>query len=1533
MINSIIVGVETVKYNRYTLQRIVERANRILITLNEMIRKESEKLEDVKTIKLEDLPLPDYIKRNMEALIAVLKETDEFLKKEAPKKFMISFMQRHTTQAKITELLQDITGIASDLNLAMEIDTKAWIEEDQGDKRRDIEAIDETLKNLVDNDYKILNSLELKQQEYFEAMEAIQKRLNEHMELAIERAFMEKALACLQRESKSTTLETPQPWTITSWEIELSDPIDRGAFGEVTKGVWLGHTKVAVKKLLIRLETNKMKQDFLKEIKTWYPLRHPHVMPLLGACSTADVPFMVVPMMENGSAIQYLKANAGQKAVGMRILYEVSQAMQYLHSRHVIHGDLKAANVLIDEYGSAFVSDFGFSKLKRVTSTRQTNSTRASTTSLRWMSPERLLGSPENLATDAYAFGMTAFEIITDGQLPFPDIHDDQLYEAVAIQRAQLKKPEGVQEALWRLVGNCSHIDPGFRPSFAAISVSMKSIYMEAEALDKRLAAQGGNGGGGGRNGVLVGAGNVSEDSGLGSSVVGGRSVHGSQAGKFGGNHGGDATPLEKKMAGMVLQPSAKGKTATIAAGAAALTELTLPAYKSTLSNSTVSSSTPSSPPPESPHSVIERRIPNTDARNFWLNFWGPTMFEVTFTDFIQCLEEYTGLVPPQEALRQKVGVVNGKVGTAGLNGLMGGSGSVLEAVEALVVGGWVEQGMDERTVQSPMSPGGGAKEVGYEAYLPQGEGMALNSGQPLAPSLASIPGLPPYLPTGQTSSRITKKESNGSNLKTPTKNYFQPKGPITVVISDDFDAEAPLLPLPADVCIFIQDAGGADGLRAPNNQYAGLYSEGAGAGEGLVCTNQPAIDNTKADAKIPQAGPGTLSDLIAPPLSKLPYPKNTLITSKNPVRAKSHENDLERKAAVRVERASEACEEDFEAPDEAKECSYDDTRALGKPFADKAADKSKGDCVNGREEITKRKKGGRGDQQAKILDALLSSKSTVRSKCGCQSVAQKAASTSSTNASQQQRTQDQVSEGSAAVDISITMNDSDKPCPVEAAQLCIVQHLLEMGADVHAGGNYALRFAARRGHFQLVKLLLVYGANPEAVVPIRNKLEGLVRKGGKVGGGPMIEGSSKQGVSAGPSTAIHQSSLVTIDNAQLSVDTITPAQNVQSSPPQLPAHYLRNILSSLASYFPLFPIETSSTKPKHPRYKISLLMQAVKANNIPLARLLVSDHVLKVKPPPTVFKIEYANHLPPDIPEEDLQYVSKISLTSRKAALAEALWLGRIEMAKLIIEVGGVKPSGWVLQRLLSRAMLWRVLCGFKERLTPSIILCIQHLPEPDLNNLLFLLTRTSCEIGSLTTLQATLEKFPSLDLNIQQGLPLYSTVYNGNLDITHFLLKKEAVDVSLFGWRQKGFCLGLIVIEGFAMLMFLMLILMWVLGIVRGAQGGAVGLGARVGRREGSEGSGNASQVGTATIAGGAGGNQTSENGVVWVYDDALGLLTTGVSVAEMSAMAIPSAVALVVLYRLVPFHRLCMGLAAVTAEQKRRARETEVQVTEVV
>src|SRR4051794_20366111 len=92
-----------------------------------------------------------------------------------------------------------------------------------------------------------------------------------------------------------------------------------------------------------------------------------------------------------GHALQYLdKFRPPSIWRNTKLLYEVSQGMAYLHSRRVIHGDLKALNILVDDYGKAVVSDFGFAVLKRVTSTRTTADVAGGggiAGTLRWMSP------------------------------------------------------------------------------------------------------------------------------------------------------------------------------------------------------------------------------------------------------------------------------------------------------------------------------------------------------------------------------------------------------------------------------------------------------------------------------------------------------------------------------------------------------------------------------------------------------------------------------------------------------------------------------------------------------------------------------------------------------------------------------------------------------------------------------------------------------------------------------------------------------------------------------------------------------------------------------------------------------------------------------------------------------------------------------------------------------------------------------------------------------------------------------------------
>ncbi|KAJ3068035.1 hypothetical protein HDU98_008792 [Podochytrium sp. JEL0797] len=308
-------------------------------------------------------PIPPALALLATTLIEFLKETDAFVRKTSQENvttvFMHNFVNRDLITARIQELSFEQAMLVTDFSLALQIESTGFAEEDALDRKLDAEELDRTLQHLVDNDYKILNALELKQVEYLEAIDALQKHITDHVDEAlernIERLFLDKALASLRRATNSnkrpTHGESSPEWVLTSWEFEMGPLISRGGFGEVLKAKWLGHTVVAVKRLHIRLETAKLKEDFYREVRTWFPLRHPNILPLLGACATAERPFMVSPFMERGHALQYLEFCDEEYGIvephGIKLLYEVSMGMQYLHARGVSHGDLKAVNILV----------------------------------------------------------------------------------------------------------------------------------------------------------------------------------------------------------------------------------------------------------------------------------------------------------------------------------------------------------------------------------------------------------------------------------------------------------------------------------------------------------------------------------------------------------------------------------------------------------------------------------------------------------------------------------------------------------------------------------------------------------------------------------------------------------------------------------------------------------------------------------------------------------------------------------------------------------------------------------------------------------------------------------------------------------------------------------------------------------------------------------------------------------------------------------------------------------------------------------
>ncbi|KAJ7607401.1 kinase-like domain-containing protein, partial [Roridomyces roridus] len=205
-----------------------------------------------------------------------------------------------------------------------------------------------------------------------------------------------------------------------------------------------------------------------REALVWKDLIHPNILPFIGIDrdTFSSSLCMVSPWMVNGTVLQYLQDH-GRVNVD-RLLSEIAEGIQYLHSRHIVHGDLRGANILIKEDWVACLADFGLSSFTDATSKTHT-SHRAG--SVYWMAPELIdpdrfgLKFVRTTASDVYAFGCVCFELYT-GRPPFSELSETAaMFRIISGERA--RRPEGtpcMSDNLWNTVAEYWAAQPSSRP-------------------------------------------------------------------------------------------------------------------------------------------------------------------------------------------------------------------------------------------------------------------------------------------------------------------------------------------------------------------------------------------------------------------------------------------------------------------------------------------------------------------------------------------------------------------------------------------------------------------------------------------------------------------------------------------------------------------------------------------------------------------------------------------------------------------------------------------------------------------------------------------------------------------------------------------------------------------------------------------------------------------------------------------------------------------------------------------------------------
>ncbi|KAG6426435.1 hypothetical protein SASPL_110658 [Salvia splendens] len=193
--------------------------------------------------------------------------------------------------------------------------------------------------------------------------------------------------------------------------------LGKGGFGVVYKGRLNNGTVVAVKRIK---DYNAVGGEiqFQTEVELISLAVHRNLLRLWGFCSTESERLLIYPYMPNGSVASRLKDHIHGKPVldwsrRKRIALGTARGLVYLHEQcdpKVIHRDVKAANILLDEDFEAVVGDFGLAKLLDHRDSHVTTAVRGT---VGHIAPEYLSTGQSSEKTDVFGFGILLLELIT----------------------------------------------------------------------------------------------------------------------------------------------------------------------------------------------------------------------------------------------------------------------------------------------------------------------------------------------------------------------------------------------------------------------------------------------------------------------------------------------------------------------------------------------------------------------------------------------------------------------------------------------------------------------------------------------------------------------------------------------------------------------------------------------------------------------------------------------------------------------------------------------------------------------------------------------------------------------------------------------------------------------------------------------------------------------------------------------------------------------------------------------------------------
>jgi len=203
-------------------------------------------------------------------------------------------------------------------------------------------------------------------------------------------------------------------------DYELIEEIARGGMGVVYRARHRGLKRIVALKMILsgQMASPHERERFRREAELAANLDHPHIVPIYEVDEDQGFCFFSMRLVDGGSLSKQAGRYKADPAAAARLVSTLARAVHHAHGQGFLHCDLKPSNVLLDQHGAPYLTDFGLARRTGADSSLSGSGAILGTPS--YMAPEQATGSRASLgpATDVYGLGAILYELLT-GRPPF----------------------------------------------------------------------------------------------------------------------------------------------------------------------------------------------------------------------------------------------------------------------------------------------------------------------------------------------------------------------------------------------------------------------------------------------------------------------------------------------------------------------------------------------------------------------------------------------------------------------------------------------------------------------------------------------------------------------------------------------------------------------------------------------------------------------------------------------------------------------------------------------------------------------------------------------------------------------------------------------------------------------------------------------------------------------------------------------------------------------------------------------------------